>query len=119
MHPVLLCDDDSSSVLDVETHDCCTLACASVRWSYDIQERLKHIKGKDKGHPITGHEDTVGEKRYSCTLSFALALDWLGGPDQGLVWTSAENVAPTGIRSPYHTARSAVAIPTELSWAQD
>jgi hypothetical protein len=33
----------------------------------------------------------------------------------GLVWTVAENLAPTGIRSPDRPARSSVAIPTELS----
>ena len=30
------------------------------------------------------------------------------------VWTGAENLAPTGIRSPDRPARSSVAIPTEL-----
>ena len=38
----------------------------------------------------------------------------LDGPP-GPVWTGAENLAPTGIRSPDRPARSAVAIPTELS----
>jgi hypothetical protein len=32
----------------------------------------------------------------------------------GPVWTGAENLAPTGIRSPDRPARSSVAIPTEL-----
>ena len=32
----------------------------------------------------------------------------------GLVWTCAENLATTGIRSPNRPARSSVAIPTEL-----
>ena len=35
---------------------------------------------------------------------------WAPGP----VWTGAENLAPTGIRSPDRPARSSVAIPTEL-----
>jgi hypothetical protein len=35
---------------------------------------------------------------------------WAPGP----VWTGEENLAPTGIRSPDHPARSSVAIPTEL-----
>jgi hypothetical protein len=35
------------------------------------------------------------------------------------VWTGAENLAPTGIRSPDHPARNSVAIPTELSRAQE
>ena len=36
---------------------------------------------------------------------------WAPGP----VWTGAENLALTGIRSPELAARSSVAIPTELS----
>jgi len=35
---------------------------------------------------------------------------WAPGP----VWTGAENLAPTGIRSPDRPARSTVAIPTAL-----
>ena len=35
---------------------------------------------------------------------------WAPGP----VWTGAENLAPTGIRSPDRPARSSVAIPIEL-----
>jgi len=35
---------------------------------------------------------------------------WAPGP----VWTEAENLAPTGIRSPDRPARSSVTIPTEL-----
>jgi hypothetical protein len=35
---------------------------------------------------------------------------WAPGP----VWTGAENVVQTGIRSPDRPARSSVAIPTEL-----
>jgi hypothetical protein len=34
----------------------------------------------------------------------------------GPVWTGAENLAPTGIRSPDRRARSVVVISTELSW---
>jgi hypothetical protein len=34
---------------------------------------------------------------------------WAPGP----VWTGAENLAPTGIRSPGRPARTSVAIPTE------
>jgi hypothetical protein len=37
-------------------------------------------------------------------------VGWAPGP----VWTGAENLAPTGIRSPDRPARSSVAIPTEL-----
>ena len=36
---------------------------------------------------------------------------WVSAP----VWTGAENLAPTGIRSPDRPARSSVAIPTEVS----
>jgi hypothetical protein len=36
-------------------------------------------KGKDKVHPITGHEGPEGEKRYSSTLSLTTALDGVGG----------------------------------------
>ena len=35
---------------------------------------------------------------------------WAPGP----VWTGAEKLDPTGIRSPYRPARYSVAIPTEL-----
>jgi hypothetical protein len=66
----------------------------------------------------------VGEHRYSSTLSLTSALDgvsrhrhapsvlppvpivqeagWVPGP----VWTGAENLAPTGIRSPDRPSRS-------------
>ena len=36
---------------------------------------------------------------------------WAAGP----VWTGAENLAPTGIRSPDRPSRKRIAIPTELS----
>jgi len=39
---------------------------------------------------------------------------WVPGP----VWTGAENIAPTGIRSPDRPARSSVAMPTELHGPQ-
>ena len=32
-------------------------------------------KGKDKGHPITGHEGPEGEQMYSSTLPSTSALD--------------------------------------------
>jgi hypothetical protein len=86
-------------------------------------------KGKGKGLPRTGHEGPQGKQRYNSTLSLTLALDeggWstprpgrftpgkesryplyrrLGG-DPGLVWTCAENLAPTRIRSQDRPARS-------------
>jgi hypothetical protein len=40
---------------------------------------------------------------------------WAPGP----VWTDAENIAPTEIRSPDRPARSSVAIPTELPGPHD
>ena len=83
---------------------------------------------KVKVLPITGHEGPEGEKRYSPTLSGPWHLDeggwsaprpgrftpgkdlvpivqkagWAPGP----VWTGAENLAPTRIRSPDRPARS-------------
>jgi hypothetical protein len=85
--------------------------------------------GKAKGtvHPITGHEGTWGEWRYSSTLSLTSVLGGVGGQSQapsalpqknqvpivqegrwapGPVWTGAENLAPTGIRFPDRQARS-------------
>jgi hypothetical protein len=85
-------------------------------------------KGKCKGHPTTGHEGPEGEQKYGSTLSLTSALDgggwstprpgrftsgkdpvpiaqepaWAPGP----VCTGAENLAPTGIRSPDRPARS-------------
>jgi len=38
------------------------------------------VTGKDKGHPITGHEHPEGEERRSSTLSLTSALD---GPRSG------------------------------------
>jgi hypothetical protein len=33
---------------------------------------------KGKIHPITGHENTEGESRYSCPLSSVFTLNWGG-----------------------------------------
>jgi hypothetical protein len=71
------------------------------------------------------HEGPEGEQRYSSTLSLTLALDeggWSTRPSRftpgketwyplyrrlgGPVWTAAENLDPTGIRSPDRPARS-------------
>ena len=86
------------------------------------------IKGKGKVHPITGHEGPEGEQMYSSTLPSTSVLDggrwsaprpgrftpgkhpvptvqeagWAPGP----VWTGAENLAPTGFRSPDRPSRS-------------
>ena len=32
------------------------------------------VKGKGKGHPITGHEDPDGEQMYNSTLPLTLEL---------------------------------------------
>ena len=69
-------------------------------------------KGKGQLHARTGHEDT----RWRWVVN---ATPWLltpgkdpvlivqeAGWSQGLVWTGAENLASTGIRSPDHPARS-------------
>ena len=40
---------------------------------------IKLIKGKGKGHPITGHEGPEGELRYSSTLSLTSVLDSVSG----------------------------------------
>ena len=88
----------------------------------------RKVKGKGKGHPRTGHEGPEGEQIYSSTLPSTSALDgggwsaprpgrftagkdplpivqevgWVLGP----LWTGAENLTPTGIRSPDRPARS-------------
>ena len=83
---------------------------------------------ESKVQPLTGHEGPEGEQVYSSTLPSTSVLDgggwsaprpgrftpwkdpvpivqearWAPGP----VWTGAENLAPTGIRSPDRPARS-------------
>ena len=64
-------------------------------------------KGKGKDHPRTGHESPEGDQMYSSTLPSTSAPyggGWLCA--SGLVWTGAENIVPTGIRSPDRPARS-------------
>jgi hypothetical protein len=87
----------------------------------------KMYKVKGKGHPRTGHEYPEMEYRYSSILSLASVLDgggwWTPRPGRfipgnnpvfivqkagwapGPVWTGAENLAPTGIRSPDRPVR--------------
>ena len=68
-------------------------------------------KGKGKIRPTTGHEVADGMSRQ-CHAPAALSpgktryplCRRLGGPRP--VWTGAENLAPTGIRSPDHLASS-------------
>jgi len=88
---------------------------------------MDKIKDNDKFHTRTGHESPDKEQGYSSTLTLTSALDGVGGqrhapaalPRQcpGIhctggwvgprpVWTGAENLAPTGIRSPDRPARS-------------
>jgi hypothetical protein len=83
------------------------------------------VKAKGKVYPITGHEGREGEWRYSAAVSLTSALDgvegqrhapaalppgkssgWEAGWAPGLVWTGAENLASTGIRSPNRLTRS-------------
>jgi hypothetical protein len=74
---------------------------------------------KGKLHPRTRHEGPEGEKRYSSALSLTSALDVVGdqshvhgtrciggwvGPRKGL--DGAENLTPTGIRSPHGPTHS-------------
>jgi len=85
---------------------------------------------KGKVHHRTGHEGPEGDWSYTSTLSLTSALDggWVlnapprplyphekpgthfigGSVDTRAVWTGAENLATTGIRSPNRTARSQV-----------
>jgi hypothetical protein len=87
-------------------------------------ETLKKFKveGKSKFHLRTGHEDPEGEYRYNITLSLTSAVDVGGwstlrpgrfnpgkdsvpivkeaGWSPEPVWTGAEKLAPTRIRSP-------------------
>ena len=108
-----------------------TTACVINRRLQFINSALAfYIKGKGKGKvlPITGHEGSEREQICSSTLPSTSALDgggwsaprsgcstpgkdpvpivqeagWAPGP----VWTGAENITPTGIRSPDRPAHS-------------
>ena len=78
--------------------------------------------------PRTGHEDPEGYRGIALLFFLTLALDGVGGQHHALaalplgkrpgthciggwvatgpVWRGAENLAPTGIRSPDRSARS-------------
>jgi hypothetical protein len=95
---------------------------------YNIPVQVRTQESKGKFHPRTGHESPECEKSYSSTLPLTSALDWgecstprpgrftpgkhpvpivqEAGWAPGPVGTGAENVAPTGIRSPDRSARS-------------
>jgi len=77
----------------------------------------------DRRHPTTSHEDPEGDKMYSSILSLTPALDGGGGGFNatshdlvpkileagrapGPVWTGAENLALTRIRSLDRPVRS-------------
>ena len=57
------------------------------------------VKKKGKGHPCTGTEALYPGKD---PVSIVQEAGWAPGS----VWTGAENLAPTGIRSPDRPARS-------------
>ena len=87
-----------------------------------------HAKRKGKIHHRTGHEGPEGECLYSPTLSLTSALDRGGssttrpghftfgkdpipivqeaGRAPGPVWTGAENLTVSGIRSPDRSVRN-------------
>jgi hypothetical protein len=94
--------------------------CDVHRCEKEVYVHCNIFRSKVKVHPRTGHEVPEGKKRYSSTLSLTSALDGGGwsvprpgrfthgndpvpivqetGWAPGLVWTGAENLAPTGIR---------------------
>jgi hypothetical protein len=47
--------------------------------SQDKTKTVTHNVKQSTVHPITGHEGTEGEYRYSSTLSLTSALDGVGG----------------------------------------
>ena len=93
-----------------------------------VQCPRRQLSSSKRGlHPRTDHEDPEGEKKYSCTLSLTwrrwdcvvnatprplyprerdpvptVQRGWKGSR---LVWTGAENLAPTGIRSQNRSSR--------------
>jgi hypothetical protein len=95
-------------------------------------------KGKGKGHPRTSHKGPEGEKMYRCTHPWTSVLDgsrwstsrpgrfspgkdpvpivWGAGWAPGSVWTGAENLALTEIRSADHPARSYTDCAIPATW---
>ena len=99
------------------------------------------LKDKGEGHLVTGHEIPEAEWGYSCTLSLTSALDggWVINatprpfyPREGepvpliqkarwapeAVWTAAENLPPTGIRSPERATLTDSAVSPQLLYGR-
>ena len=103
-----------------------------MREMYDLERKSAQVLGISCRQVdftlFIGHEGPQGEQRYTSTLPSTSALDGGGwstpssgrftpgkdpvpivqeaGQAPGLVWTGAENLGPTGIRSPDGPARS-------------
>jgi hypothetical protein len=97
---------------------------SEMRWIFFKCKNLAlKVRGKSKVYPTTGHEDQQRDEEYICALSLTLVLDGVGGkrhvpaalpPGEETrlfvlrearwasdpFWAGAENLAPTGIRSP-------------------
>jgi hypothetical protein len=132
---MVICDFPRIPRVELEAHGSKT-RCAAINGNYPHSFHLIALpgssmltnKGKGKVHSGTGHEGPRGEERYSSTLSFNLGARWGGlstpspghftpgkvpvptakeaGWGSGPVWTGAENLAPTEIRSPDRPSNS-------------
>ena len=111
----------------MSVYDKTSLSCIHCSHPSNTHTHTTLIKVKGKVHPKTDHKGTEGEQRYSFTLSLTSALDGVGGQRHapaasprkdpvllvqeagwapGLVWTGAENLAPTVIWFPDRPTRS-------------
>jgi len=77
------------------------------------QNPTNHPVKDSKVHPGTGNEGPEGEERHSSTLSLTsstprpqVPIVTEDGWTPGTVWTDAENLTATGIRSPFRPSRS-------------
>ena len=104
---------------------CVQWICVPASFMY-LDILVSGITRNDKGHSTTGHESPEGEQMYSSTLPSTSALNGWSAPRSGRstprkepvsiveeagwapepVWTGAENLAPTGVRSPDRPARN-------------